>query len=134
MSIFHLKLYFCTLLAFFAIDMLWLGLVARGFYQKHLGFLLRTHPNWSAAVVFYLLFVLGLLVFVVVPSLEAGSTKKALVLGALFGLITYATYDLTNLATVKDWPWIVTVVDLSWGAILASSVSYLGFLAGKWLQ
>ncbi len=134
MPIFYLKLYFCTLLAFFAIDMVWLGLVARGFYQKHLGFLLRTNPNWSAAVVFYLLFVLGLLVFVVVPSLEAASTKKVLILGALFGLITYATYDLTNLATVKDWPWVVTVVDLLWGGVLATSVSYLGFLAGKWLK
>jgi uncharacterized membrane protein len=131
---FYLKLYLCTLLAFFAIDMVWLGLVARGFYQKHLGFLLRTPPNWTAALVFYLLFVAGLLVFVVVPSLQAGSAKKVLILGALFGLITYATYDLTNLATVKDWPWIVTAVDLAWGGVLATSVSYLGFLAGKWLQ
>jgi uncharacterized membrane protein len=112
MQFYYLKLYFWTLVAFFAIDMVWLVLVARGFYQKHLGFLMRSNPNWSAAVVFYLLFVLGLLVFVIVPSLETGSTKKALILGALFGLITYATYDLTNLATVKDWPWIVTVVDL----------------------
>ncbi len=69
-------------------------------------------PNWSAAIVFYLLFVLGLLVFVILPSLETGSTRKLLVLGALFGLVTYATYDLTNLATVKDWPWVVTVVGL----------------------
>ena len=83
---------------------------------------------------FYLLFVLGLLVFVVVPSLTAGSTKKVLILGALFGLITYATYDLTNLATVKDWPLSVTAVDMLWGGVLATSVSYLGFLAGKWLQ
>ena len=131
---FYLKLYLCMLLAFFAIDMVWLGLVARDFYQKHLGYLLRTNPNWTAAIVFYLLFVAGLLVFVVVPSLQAGSTKKVLILGALFGLITYATYDLTNLATVKDWPWIVTVVDLLWGGVLATSVSYLGFLAGRWLQ
>jgi uncharacterized membrane protein len=134
MPTFYLKLYFCTLVAFFAIDMVWLVLVARGFYQKHLGFLMRSNPNWSAAVVFYLLFVFGLMVFVIVPSLETGSTKKVLILGALFGLITYATYDLTNLATVEDWPWVVTVVDLLWGGILATSVSYLGFLAGKWLQ
>ncbi len=134
MTTYYLKLYFCMLLAFFAIDMVWLVLVARGFYQKHLGFLLRTDPVWPAAIVFYLLFVFGLLVFVVLPSLEAGSTKKALALGALFGLITYATYDLTNLATVKNWPWVVTVVDLLWGATLAASVSYLGILAGKWLR
>ena len=77
---FYLKLYFCTLLAFFAIDMVWLGLVTHGFYHKHLGFLLRANPNWTAAIVFYLLFVAGLLVFVVVPSLQAGSTKKVLIL------------------------------------------------------
>ncbi len=131
---YYLKLYLCTLVAFFAVDMVWLGLIARGFYQKHLGFLLRTPPNWTAAIVFYLLFVAGLLVFVVVPGLQAGSTKKVLILGALFGLITYATYDLTNHATVKDWPWIVTVVDLLWGGVLATVVSYLGFLAGRWLS
>lgn len=134
MLIYYLKLYFCVLFAFFAIDLVWLVLIARGFYQSHLGFLLRTNPNWSAAIVFYLLFVLGLLVFVIVPSLDAGSTKKVLVLGALFGLISYATYDLTNLATIKDWPWVVTVVDLFWGGVLSTSVSYLGFLAGKWLK
>jgi uncharacterized membrane protein len=131
---YYVKLYFCTLFAFFAIDMVWLGLVARGFYQKQLGHLLRPNPNWTAAIVFYLLFVFGLLVFVVVPSLQAGSTRKVLILGALFGLITYATYDLTNLATVKDWPLSVTAVDMLWGGVLAASVSYLGFLAGRWLQ
>jgi uncharacterized membrane protein len=134
MLTYYLKLYLCTLSVFFAIDMIWLVLVARGFYQKHLGFLLRPDPNWTAAIAFYLLFILGLLVFVVVPSLQAGSTKKVLILGALFGLITYATYDLTNQATVKDWPWVVTVVDLLWGGVLATAVSYLGFLAGRWLQ
>ncbi|MCL4206200.1 MAG: DUF2177 family protein [Pirellulaceae bacterium] len=132
--VYYAKLYLLTLIAFFAIDMVWLGLVARGFYQQHLGFLLRSSPNWTAAIIFYLLFVLGILVFVVVPGLQAGSAKKVLLLGALFGVITYATYDLTNLATVKNWPLIVTVVDLAWGGILATSVGYLGFLAGKWLQ
>jgi len=134
MLTYYVKLYLCTLLAFFAIDMIWLGLVARDFYQKHLGFLLRPDPNWTAAIMFYLLFIAGLLIFVIVPSLQSESIKKVLILGALFGLITYATYDLTNLATVKDWPLIVTVVDLVWGGVLATSVSYLGFLAGKWLQ
>ena len=131
--VYYAKLYLLTLIAFFAIDMVWLGLVARGFYQQHLGFLLRSSPNWTAAIIFYLLFVLGILVFVVVPGLQAGSAKKVLLLGALFGVITYATYDLTNLATVKNWPLIVTVVDLAWGGVLATSVGYLGFLAGKWL-
>jgi len=131
---YHLKLYLCTLLAFFAIDMVWLGLVARGFYQEHLGYLLRPDPNWAAAIVFYLLFVAGLLVFVVVPGLRAGSARKVAILGALFGLVTYATYDLTNLATVKDWPWIVSAVDLAWGSLLGAAVGYAGFLAGKRLR
>lgn len=130
----YLKLYVCTLSAFLAIDLVWLALIARGFYQQHLGALIRTTPNWSAAAAFYLLFVFGLLVFVIVPSLESGSTRKVLLLGALFGLITYATYDLTNLATMRDWPWIVTLVDLLWGSVLSAATSYLGFLAGKWLR
>jgi len=132
--LYYLKLYLCTLLAFFVIDMVWLGLTVRGFYQKHLGHLLRPNPNWTAAIVFYLLFVAGLIVFVVVPSLQAGSTRKVLMLGFVFGLITYATYDLTNQATVKDWPWVVTVVDMTWGGILATLVSYVGFRVGTWLR
>lgn len=131
---YYLKLYLCTTFVFFAIDMAWLGLVARGFYKKHLGYLLRPDPNWAAAIVFYLLFVAGLLVFVIVPSLEAGSSGKVLILGTLFGLITYATYDLTNQATVRDWPWVVTVLDMAWGGVLAATVSYFGYMAGNWLK
>ena len=134
MFTYYIKVYLLTLIAFFAIDMVWLGLIARGFYQKHLGFLLRSSPNWTAAIVFYLLFVLGIVVFVIAPSLQAGSVKKVLLLGALFWIITYATYDLTNLATVKNWPWIVTVVDIAWGCVLATSVGFAGYLAGRWLQ
>ncbi len=130
----QLKLYLCTLLAFFAVDMVWLGLVARGFYREHLGHLLRPDVLWAAAVAFYLLFIAGLLVFVVNPALRAGSARKAVGLGALFGLITYATYDLTNLATVRDWPWLVTAVDLAWGTCLGAAVSGLGFLAGRRLR
>jgi uncharacterized membrane protein len=129
----YLKLYLVSLFAFFAIDMLWLGLVARTFYRKHLGFLMAPSPNWPAALIFYLLFILGLLVFVILPGLQTGSLKITLLRAALFGLITYATYDLTNLATVKDWPLVVTVVDMIWGVVLSVTVSYIGFLAGKWL-
>jgi len=131
---YYVKLYLASLAAFFVIDMLWLGLVARGFYRKQLGFLLSPNVNWVAAIIFYLLFVAGLLVFAVVPGLQAGSIKKALLLGALFGLLTYATYDLTNLATIKGWPLLVTLVDMAWGAILATAISTVGFLAGKWLM
>lgn len=131
---YYLKLYIATLIAFFAIDMLWLGLVARTFYQRHLGFLMAPHPNWLAAIVFYLLFVVGIVVFVVVPGLKADSLKTTLLLAALFGLITYATYDLTNLATIKNWPVLLTVVDMIWGTVLSVLVSFASFMAGKWLR
>ena len=131
---YYLKLYFATLIAFFAIDMVWLGLVARTFYRKYLGFLMAPSPNWLAAILFYLLFIVGILVFVVVPGLEDNSPKTTLLRAALFGLITYATYDLTNLATVKDWPVLITVVDMAWGTILSVVVSLVSLMAGKWLS
>lgn len=130
---YYLKLYFATLIAFFAVDMVWLGLVARTFYRKYLGYLMAPSPNWVAAILFYLLFVVGVLVFVVLPGLEAGSLRTTLLRAALFGLVTYATYDLTNLATVKDWPLLVTIVDLIWGTILSVLVSLAGYWAGRWL-
>ena len=130
---FYTKLYFTTLIAFFAIDMVWLGLVARTFYRNQLGFLLSPNTNWGAAIIFYLLFIAGILVFVVLPGLEDNSLKTTILRAALFGLVTYATYDLTNLATVKDWPLLVTIVDLAWGTVLSIAVSCVGFLAGKWL-
>ncbi len=134
MMMYYLKLYAATFVGFLAIDMIWLGLVAREFYKKHLGFLLSEHPNWWAAIVFYMLFIAGLLVFTVVPGLQAASLRKAMLLGAFFGLVTYATYDLTNMATVKNWPWIVTVVDMIWGTVLAAVVTAIGYAVGRWLQ
>lgn len=130
----YFKLYLVLLATFFAIDMLWLGLVARSFYQQSLGFLMSPSPNWFAAGIFYLLFILGILFFVVVPGLESGSLKATFLRAALFGLITYATYDLTNLATIKDWPVLLTVVDLLWGTFLSVSVSSVGFVVGKRLS
>jgi uncharacterized membrane protein len=130
---YYIKLYFATLAVFFVIDLVWLSLVARGFYQKQLGFLMSPSPKWFAAILFYLLFVVGLLMFVVVPGLEAGSLGTTLLRAAFFGLITYATYDLTNLATVKNWPVLITVVDLGWGTTLSVIVSLLSFLIGRWM-
>jgi uncharacterized membrane protein len=129
-----LKLYLVSLTAFFAMDMLWLGLVARSFYQQHLGFLMSPSPNWFVAILFYLLFIVGILFFVVVPGLESGSLKATLLRAALFGLITYATYDLTNLATLKDWPVLLSVVDMLWGTFLSLSVSWVSFVVGKRLR
>jgi len=131
---YYLKLYLVTFIAFLAVDAVWLALVARTFYRKYLGFLMAPNPNWLAAILFYLLFVVGALVLAVLPGLETGSLKTTLLRGALFGLVAYATYDLTNLATVKDWPLIVTVVDMIWGTVLSTAVSYAGYLAGKWLS
>lgn len=129
--LFYTRLYLAALGTFFAIDMLWLGLIARPFYQAHLGYILAPETNWLAAAVFYLLFLAGVLVFVVVPGLQAGSLRAVLLRGAFFGLITYATYDLTNLATLKDWPLLLSLVDMTWGTFLSAAVSLASYLAGR---
>lgn len=118
-----IKLYAIAFPVFLAIDMVWLGLVAKDFYRSQIGFLMKSEINWPAAILFYLLFVAGLVVFVIAPALEKRAWRHALLYGALFGLIAYATYDLTNLATLQGWPLLVTVVDMAWGAVLAASVS-----------
>lgn len=126
-----IKLYFIALPVFFAIDMVWLVLIAQKFYAKQIGFLMKSDINWGAAISFYLLFVVGLVHFVITPALEKNMWINALIFGALFGLITYATYDLTNLATIKNWPLLVTIVDLIWGSVLAASISTITFLIAK---
>ncbi len=123
-----IKLYLIALPVFFGIDMLWLGLIAKNFYAKQIGFLMKSDINWTAAIVFYLLFIVGLVLFVIMPAVEKHSWLHALLFGALFGLISYATYDLTNLATLKDWPLFVTIVDLAWGATLGAIVSVITYL------
>lgn len=127
-----IKLFAIALPVFFAIDMVWLGLVAKDFYRTQIGTLLKSDVNWTAAFIFYFLFIAGLVVFVISPAMEKGLWAHALLFGALFGLVCYATYDLTNLAVAKDWPLLVTIVDLAWGAVLASSVSTITyFIAAK---
>lgn len=132
--LYYLKLYFITLIAFLAFDLLWLGVIAKGMYQKYLGYLMAPEITWWAAFVFYFLFVVGLLVFVIDPGLKENSLSATLWRAALFGLVTYATYDLTNHATVKDWPPLITVVDLIWGMVLSMIVSSIGFGMGQWLR
>lgn len=122
-----------TLVVFFAIDLVWLGVVARPFYQAEIGHLLKKDVNWTAAIIFYLIFIVGLIVFVILPAMENKNIVEAIFKGALFGFVTYATYDLTNLATLKDWPLKVTIVDLVWGTVLASSVSTISFLLSNLL-
>ena len=123
--------YLITVPIFFAIDMIWLGVLAKDFYQRHLGYLMRPQVNWAAAIIFYLLFIVGIVIFAVKPALEARSPIQALVYGALFGFFTYATYDLTNLATIRDWPLIVTIVDLIWGTVLCGTVAWVSYLAAS---
>ena len=113
--------------------MLWLGVIARGFYKRHLGYFLSSNVNWPAAVIFYLIFIVGILIFAVLPALERESLLRAVVWGALFGFFTYATYDLTNLATVRNWPLIAAIVDILWGVCLCTAVSVAGYFIGRWL-
>jgi uncharacterized membrane protein len=127
-----IKLYAIALPVFFAIDMVWLGVVAKNFYRTQIGALMKPDVNWAAAIIFYLIFIAGLVAFVIAQAVEKGSWTHALLFGALFGLVCYATYDLTNLAVAKDWPLLVTIVDLVWGAVLAASVSTITyFIASK---
>ena len=122
------KLYGVALITFFAIDLLWLGVVAKGFYQTHMGHLMKPSVNWAAAFTFYLLFLVGLVVLVIMPAVERKSFAQAVVLGGLFGLVTYAAYDLTNLATLDGFPLKVALVDLVWGTVLCATVSAVTFL------
>lgn len=103
--------------------MAWIVVVAKKFYAQQIGSLLKTDINRTAAVVFYILFLMGMVLFAILPAVEAASWTHALFYGGAFGLVTYATYDLTNLATLKDWPLLVTIIDMLWGTVLAASVS-----------
>lgn len=129
-----LKQYIVTLISFLAIDGIWLVFIAKDFYAKYLGYLMSKNPNFFAAGIFYLIYTISLLIFVITPSIQKNSLQSAILYGALFGLCAYATYDLTNLATIKDWPLLVTVIDLIWGAFLSASVSAISYLIiTKWL-
>ena len=126
-----LKLYLITFLAFLGIDSLWLGLVAPSFYKSQIGYIMAENPNFLAAGLFYLLFIFGMVVFIIEPGVREQTLMQAVARGALFGLVTYATYDLTNLATLEGWPILVTVVDLIWGTVLSAAVTLVSVWAGK---
>jgi len=127
-------LYLLTLPVFFGIDMLWIGVLAKGFYRNNLGHLLRPDINWAAALIFYLLYIVGILIFATLPALEKQSLRQAVVMGALFGFFAYATYDLSNLATLKDWPVNVVFVDILWGMVLTTCVAAASFFIGRWIM
>lgn len=126
--------YGLTFAVFFVIDMAWLGFIAKDLYRKHLSAFLSDQVNWSAAIVFYLLFIVGVFIFAIMPAVEKDSVRSAMLLGGLFGFFTYATYDLTNLATLKNWPLTIVFIDVVWGFVLTGLVATAGFYIVKWMQ
>lgn len=124
-------LYVAAALIFFPLDMLWLGLVARDFYKSQLGELLLVPPHWGVAIVFYLIYLAGLVTFVMVPAANGGTLQGTLVFGALFGMVAYATYDLTNLATLKGYPLPLALVDMTWGAALSAISATAGLALAR---
>jgi len=124
----YLVAYVATLVVFLGIDFVWLKYVARTFYFERLGPLLLEQPNFVAAGVFYLGYVVGIVYFAVLPAMRDGGASTAVINGALLGLLAYATYDMSNYATLKNWSLQVTLVDMVWGAALTSVSGYLGYL------
>ncbi len=117
-----------TFIVFMGIDLIWLGFVAKNIYAKYLGYLMAPQVNWLAALIFYVIFIIGVLYFVIAPSLVDRDLVQLVIRAMLFGFITYATYDLTNLATIRDWPITITIIDLIWGTTLSTSVSVISYL------
>ncbi|WP_242469597.1 DUF2177 family protein [Rhabdochromatium marinum] len=127
----HLKLYLMLVPVFFAIDMLWLGVVAAEAYQHWIGELLSPQVDWLAAMIFYCLFIAGIQYFAIRPGLAAGRLRLAAGQGALFGFFTYMTYDLTNRATLPDWPLAMVLADIAWGMTLCTLVASIGWFIGR---
>ncbi|MEI8361223.1 MAG: DUF2177 family protein [bacterium] len=128
---FFLKLYLIAVPIFFIMDMLWLVVIAKSTYQKYMGHLMRPMPNWPIAILFYLLFMIGLVVFSIYPAVRSNSWTYALIYGAMFGFFTYITFDLTGLAVLKDFPWQTTIIDIIWGTVLCSTVSVFAYLIAE---
>ncbi|MBX9739281.1 MAG: DUF2177 family protein [Beijerinckiaceae bacterium] len=127
----YLWAYGATLVAFLAIDLVWLGFIARNFYRDQLGNLMLDQPSLAIGLAFYMLFAVGIVVFAITPGLREGSWRTTLVLGALLGLIAYGTYDLTNLATLRNWPVMLSFVDMAWGSALTATSALVGYWAAN---
>jgi uncharacterized membrane protein len=128
-----LGLYAACTVAFFAMDFIWLSTAVPRLYQPALGSLLKPKPDVGVAAAFYLVYLVGLIALAVLPGVREGAVMGALWRGALFGFVAYATYDLTNLSTLANWPVNITIIDMIWGTVLNSVVSVVGFYAGMWL-
>lgn len=124
----YVKAYIATLIVFFVIDLIWLGVVARSFYASQLGNLLRDNLNFAVAGGFYFAYVVGIVYFAVAPALADGSWGRAAINGAILGLIAYGTYDMTNLATLRNWPVAMSIVDIAWGCLLTCVSAVSGYL------
>ena len=112
---------------FLLIDFIWLGYVATKFYRTQIGHLMAENVRFDVAAAFYAIYVVGIVIFAVMPALKSGDMRDALLYGALFGFFAYATYDLTNLATLRQWPILVSIVDVAWGTVLTSTSAAIGF-------
>lgn len=121
------KLFLIAFAVFIVVDLIWLGFIAKDLYQKEIGHLMAKSVNWWAAIIFYLIYLAGLVYFVINPAVVAKDWLLALKNGLLFGFITYATYDLTNLATLSAWPLRITLIDLAWGSFLGASISTITY-------
>jgi len=126
-----LKLFGIAFVIFLGLDMLWLGVVAKGIYQQQLGHLMRPDTQWIPAILFYVIYVAALVVFVIQPSIDKGSLARAIGLGAFFGLATYAAFDLTSLALLRDFPLKIALIDLAWGATIGATVSAATYLTQR---
>ncbi|MBO6573861.1 MAG: DUF2177 family protein [Rhodothermales bacterium] len=124
-----MRIYVICLATFFAIDLLWLGVIAKGFYETQLGALRKDTVSWAPAIAFYLVYLAGLVHFVVTPA--AGDTRRAALNGAAFGFVTYAAFDLTSLALIEGFGWTVALVDLLWGSLLGATVAWVGAKATR---
>lgn len=127
----YVAAYLSTAVIFLAIDFIWLKFVAQSFYRSRLDHLLMEDFNITAATGFYLVYVVGIIIFAVSPALQSGTVRTALLYGAMFGFFAYATYDMTNLATLKDWPISVVIVDIMWGSALTGTAASIGYLIAR---
>lgn len=118
---------------FLVLDFVWLSLASRYFYRPQLGELLSDNPDLKIAAAFYLIYVIGVVVFAVMPAYAARSLALAIGLGSLLGLVAYGTYDITNLATIRGWPAIVSIVDLAWGVFVTATAAASGYAVLRWL-
>ena len=128
----YLQLYFLSLAIFFIIDLFWLGVIAKDLYKDQIGFLMSDEIRWWAALVFYFLFIAGLTFFVIYPLFQSEKWILSLLYGGFFGLVCYATYDLTNLATLKNWPIKIVLIDLIWGTFVSGITSFLACYIGHY--